>query len=383
MNYSHSKLGTFEQCKYKYKLQYLDKIKVDIPDTIESYMGRQVHAALEKLYKDLQHEKMDSKEEILSHFEMLWEKEWSDKVLNNTEYSKENYKDLGKRFVAEYYDHYKPFNQVRTLGLETEDYLQLDGAQYSVRIDRLACDNEGNYYVCDYKTNKKLKAQEELDEDRQLAMYSLWVKQRFKDAKKVKLIWYFLAFDKEMISERSEEQLLALKQSTEALIHEVENCVEFPTNVNPLCNWCVYKSICPAWKHEIALEKKTPEEFKKDDGVKLVDEYAELLEKEGILNDKRETLKEKLIAYAQQYELEAVWGTEKKVSVKTFDKVEYPKTPEFIELLKKEGVYEELAVVNSQRFSSLFRQRGLSADILKQLKTEKGWTVRVSRRKEI
>ncbi|MEK6963923.1 MAG: PD-(D/E)XK nuclease family protein [Nanoarchaeota archaeon] len=381
-NYSHSKLGTFEQCKYKYKLQYLDKVKVEVPDTIENFMGKRVHEALEKLYRDLQHEKRISKEELLSFFLENWDKNWDGKAINNTEYNADNFKDMGKRFVAEYYSHYTPFDQWRTLGIETEDYLKLNGGQYSIRIDRLSCDTEGNYYVCDYKTNKKLKAQEELDEDRQLAMYSLWVKQRFKDAKKVKLVWYFLAFDKEMISERSEEQLLLLKESTERLIHEIENCVEFPTNVNPLCNWCVYKNMCPAWKHEIALEKKTPEEFKKDDGLKLVDEYTELLEKENILSKEKEKLRQKLIAYAQQYELEAVWGTEKKVSVKAFDKVEYPKTDEFIELLKKEGVYEDLLVLNSQRFSSLFRQGGLSPDILKQLKTEKGWTVRVSRRKE-
>mgnify|MGYP001609271620 FL=1 len=52
-SYSHSKLGTFQQCKYKYKLQYIDKIKVDIPDTVETFMGKLVHKVLEKLYKDL------------------------------------------------------------------------------------------------------------------------------------------------------------------------------------------------------------------------------------------------------------------------------------------------------------------------------------------
>ena len=34
--YSHSRLNTFDQCKYKYKLQYIDRIKVEIPTTIEA-----------------------------------------------------------------------------------------------------------------------------------------------------------------------------------------------------------------------------------------------------------------------------------------------------------------------------------------------------------
>ncbi len=34
--YSHSKLSMFEQCRYKYKhkLQYIDKVEVDVPTII-------------------------------------------------------------------------------------------------------------------------------------------------------------------------------------------------------------------------------------------------------------------------------------------------------------------------------------------------------------
>ena len=61
----------------------------------------------------------------------------------------------------------------------------------------------GIYEVHDYKTNNSLPKQQKLDEDRQLAMYSLWVKLNFKDCKKVRLVWHFLAFDKEMDSFRT------------------------------------------------------------------------------------------------------------------------------------------------------------------------------------
>ncbi|MFH1711202.1 MAG: PD-(D/E)XK nuclease family protein [Nanoarchaeota archaeon] len=64
--YSHSKIGTFLQCKQKYKFQYVDKIKSDI-ETIEVFLGKRVHETLEKLYKDLQFEKLNSKEELLAH----------------------------------------------------------------------------------------------------------------------------------------------------------------------------------------------------------------------------------------------------------------------------------------------------------------------------
>jgi len=49
--YSHSRVSTFENCPYKYKLQYIERKKPDIPTTIEPFMGDMVHQTLEHLYK--------------------------------------------------------------------------------------------------------------------------------------------------------------------------------------------------------------------------------------------------------------------------------------------------------------------------------------------
>ena len=380
--YSHSRLGSFQQCRQKYKFDYIDKIKVDIPDTVETFMGKLVHETLEKLYKDLKYHKLNSKEELLAFFEEKWSTNWKETIIvAKKEYAPENYKEMGKKFIVDYYDHYKPFNHLTTLGLETQDILKLnDGNNYHIRIDRLAFDKEGNYYVCDYKTNNQLKAQEELDEDRQLAMYSLWVSQKYPDAKAVKLVWYLLAFDKEMISERNEEQLVKLQTDTEALIKEIEECKDFPTEVSTLCGWCKFKSICPAWKHEFELEKKTPEQFKDDDGVKMVDELAAFENQKDEALEKIEELKEKLISFSQQKGVSVVWGTDKKASVKPYDKIEYPKTEGFIQLLheKKYDVF----TLNYTKFLSQIKKRQVDIEVLKQVKTEQGWMVRLSGRRE-
>ncbi|MBI2151309.1 PD-(D/E)XK nuclease family protein [Candidatus Woesearchaeota archaeon] len=290
---------------------------------------------------------------------------------------------MGKKFIADYYDHYKPFDQLTTIGLETQDQLELSqNWKYHVRIDRLSKNKEGVYYICDYKTNSQLKAQEELDQDRQLAMYSLWVRQRYPDAKDVKLMWFFLAFDQEMISERNTEQLQKLKLDTESLIKEIEACENFPTEVNSLCNWCVYKSMCPAWKHDVELEAKTPKQFKDDDGVKLVDELAKLDSEKKITEDRIYQIKEDLIKFAQQKDLSVVFGTDNKATVKPYDKIEYPKTEEFVELLKKKGLFEELAVLNYSKFLSKILKREVDTDVLREIKTEQGWMVRLGKRKE-
>ena len=129
-SYSHSKIGTFQQCKYKYKLQYIDKIKVDTPDTIETFMGKLVHETLEKLYKDLKYQKKNTadfktarnyqrkntKEELLSYFEDKWLEKWNDLILIvKKDYTSSNYLDMGKKCISDYYDHYTPFTQTITL----------------------------------------------------------------------------------------------------------------------------------------------------------------------------------------------------------------------------------------------------------------------------
>ncbi|MFA6888544.1 MAG: PD-(D/E)XK nuclease family protein [Candidatus Woesearchaeota archaeon] len=376
--YSHSRLSTFENCKYKYKLQYIDKIKVDVPTTVEAFMGDLVHQTLEKLYTDLKFQKLNTLKELLKFYHELWEKEWTDEILIvKKEYSADNYKKMGEKYITDYYKHYEPFEDMTILGLETEERMTLpDGYKYHVRIDKLGF--KGNtYFVCDYKTNSRLKDQEEADSDRQLGMYSIWVKDKFKDAKKVILKWHMLAFDKEITSERTDDELKKLQKETLTLIKKIELCKDYPVNVNKLCDYCVYKNMCPSFKHEAELEEKTAVQFKKDDGVKFVDELEKFDAHKKHAEEKIEEIKEKIIEFAKQKGIDIVIGSNRKASVKPDEKFEYPKTEEFIELLKKKGLYDELVTINYQRFKSSILKRNIDAEILKQIKTEQGWTVRL------
>ena len=67
--FSHSRLSTFETCKLQYKFNYIDRIKVEREDTAETFLGSLVHEALEKLYRDLQYEKLVSLDELLDFFD--------------------------------------------------------------------------------------------------------------------------------------------------------------------------------------------------------------------------------------------------------------------------------------------------------------------------
>jgi len=390
--YSHSKISCFENCPYQYKLHYIDHEEPEIENTIEAFMGGIVHQALEDLYKRKKFKQRVSKESLIKFYKDTWEKEYSEdiKVVKADQgLGAENYKKMGQQFLENYYDTYKPFEQLTILGLETQDKMTLpDGSSWHVRIDKFACDDKGNYYVMDYKTNARMKDQEEADEDRQLAMYSFWVKDKFKDAKSVKLVWHMLAFNKEVVSERTPEQLEKLQDEVIAIIKKIENAKDFPTNVTGLCNYCGYKNKCPSFKHEHQLEEKAEEsvkKFKDDDGLKLVDEFSEIKNKLKELDEKFESLKQNLIEFSKQKGVDVVYGSNMKASVKEFDKVEIDddNKDKLITLLKQKGLYDAYSMLCTMRFNSHILKGELDdKDIKKLIDVVRDFRISLSKRKE-
>lgn len=390
--YSHSRVSTFENCPYQYKLRYIDKKKPEIPTTIEAFMGDIVHQSLEDLYKKKKFKKRIAKASLIKFYRDLWKKNYSEDILiakaETENLTSENYRKMGEKFLSDYYDRMHPFEEMTILGLETQDRMTLpDGNQWHVRIDKLGCDSEGNYFVCDYKTNARMKDQEEADSDRQLAMYSIWVKDKFKDAKSVKLIWHMLAFNKDAISERTEEQLEKLQNEIVERIKEIENATDFPTKVTALCNYCGFRSECPSFKHQAELDKKeTIEEFKEDEGVKLVDEFSEVKKVLSETKKKEEEFKEKLIQYAKQFGIDIVYGSNMKCSVKEIEKVVLPedkeKKEQFIQLMKDKGLYEELSMVCYPKINSKILKGEMEEDIKQFVDLEKDFRLNLSRRKD-
>ena len=243
--YSHSKIVSFEQCPYQFKLRYIDKLKPEVPENIEGFMGRMVHEALEELYKRKELKEI-SAQDIIEFYNTAWRGNYTPQILlNNGFKSVDDYRFVGERFIRDYFEKYYPFNQHEILGLETDDIMILpDGNEWYVRIDRFARDQEGNYYVCDYKTSSRMKEKWEIEEDKQLAMYSIWVRRNFPDVKSVKLVWNMLAFNSEIVSERSDEELNSLMEEMMIKIAKIENAKEYPAKVSKLCYYCGYQKQC-------------------------------------------------------------------------------------------------------------------------------------------
>src|SRR5258705_13982056 len=103
--------------------------------------------------------------------------------------------------------------------------LQDGDKSYSVQgyIDRLTwMPQDETYEIHDYKTGDTVPTQQDADEDRQLALYQLGIMQRWPDAKKIKLVWHYLAADKEIVSSRTTSDIQSLEHEVIDIIKQIE-----------------------------------------------------------------------------------------------------------------------------------------------------------------
>jgi len=247
--YSHSRLNTFEQCPLKFKYKYIDKIP-ETKTTIEAHLGKIIHSTLEWLYSQVKQNKIPAIEEVIIFYSRDWERKYkSSTTIIKQELTIEDYFNKGIQFLLNYYTKHKPFND-NTLEVEKRIFINL-GENYKLQgfIDRFVYNlKSGEYEIHDYKTANNLPPQNRVDNDKQLALYSIAIKDSLGKEKKVCLVWHYLAHNKKICSRRTDEQLEQLKRETIELIKKIESTTRFPPYISKLCDWCDYKDTCSAWK---------------------------------------------------------------------------------------------------------------------------------------
>lgn len=379
--YSHSRLSTFEQCPHKFKLRYIDKVETEVEESVEAFMGIRVHETLEKLYSDLRYQKKNTLLELIGFLDAEWKKNWNDSIIIvKKEYGPKNYKKMARKFVTDYYNRYDPFDQTKTIAIEERILINLDDlGDYKLQgyIDRLTEMKDGYYEIHDYKTNSRLPLPEYIDNDRQLALYSIGVKNRYPDAKDVRLIWHFVAFDKEIDSTRTDEELEELKQNTIQLIDAIESEEEFPTNPSRLCDWCEYKEICREWSHLYSIKDKPANEYLGNPGVQLVNRYAELKAKQRQvkldLYAEIEKIEEAIVDFAGKNNYGVVVGSNNQVKIKTAIRYACPskhskERKELEKLLREQGKWDDVVQLDTSAINKIIQENTWDDEILDVLK---------------
>ena len=373
--YSPSRIAAYENCPLKFKYRYVDK-KPAMRATIEAFLGRRVHEALEKLYRDRQFEKTPEVDDLVDFYHRQWEKEMDDSIcVVKDGYSPDNYRKMGEKYIRQYYRSYEPFDEGATIALEQRVRFPLgDGFSIMGYIDRLA-DNDGTYEVHDYKTSLTLPTVDDLSRDRQLALYALAVRHMYDDADDVELVWHYVAFDKELRVRKSDEELQAVKQETLQAVRDIETAIrqgDFEARESGLCPYCEYQPLCPLFKHKYQVDELPAEDAREEDGRALVNRYAELNNKIAELEQLKDDVKERLVRYAESNDARYVYGSDRIANVKVYHNPWFPNQddPEreaFESLLREQGLFDDYTRLDTFALSKAFQKNQLPDDAAKKL----------------
>lgn len=392
--YSHSQLSMYEECPLKYKLCYLDKIKRDI-EGVEGFLGIMVHESLKKCYDDIRLTKLDTLDELLAYYDNLWQQNWHDTiVITKKGLTPEHYRTLGRKMIETYYRHYAPFDLDITIGTERRIVFFLDDSskyRFTGFIDRLSLTADGVHQIHDYKTSAYLPSQEEADNDRQLALYQIGIQKKWPDIKEIKLVWHHLAFDRELVSSRSEERITNLIGETIRLIDKIEASEEFQPKESGACEWCEYPDLCPIRKHGYKVEALPANEYLGEPGVVLVNNYAELKEKAADIDGELAKVKEALIDYARREGVIVIKGSARQARVKFDKKLKFPgkNEPEREELdntIIQAGKWLEVSQLDTTTLTQIVEEKSwdeeLIDEVLKYGRIEEVSSVYLSKLKE-
>ena len=309
MRTSYSALDTYTQCPQKYKFQEIDRIVA--PKSKEAVFGTLVHDALKFMFdKSPLYPTLD---QVLEYFRSSCEAKrtvWT----SETEY--DAWRDEGARMLKNFYSENAPWN-FSVVDLESKfEVLIRDEARGEThvlagKIDRIDKLNDGTYEIIDYKTARKLPPQEKVDNDLQLSIYHLGLQKKWPSVRpdQIKLSLYFLKHGEKLSTSRNAAETASTKNGVLSTINEIREKLDsnerFEPNPSPLCDWCAYKPICPAWRH---LYRQNNQQLTTDNIQPVLKEYFELVKSKDAAEDKMAELKQKIREYMEREGYDRVFG---------------------------------------------------------------------------
>lgn len=243
---SPSRAGDFKTCPQLFKFRAIDRIPE--PPSPHQARGTTAHLALQRLFDEPMVER--TPERLYDLFRSAWSElrgsEFAELFTDTDEereWGIESLQLLANYFTIEDPARFDP--EDRELDL-LED---LGGITIRGILDRIDRNQEGQLVITDYKTGKAPPHQYSMSAFFALKIYALLIRHRLGETPvEVRLLYlngptmYRLPID-DRVLDGMESQLRALWRTIDAAIESEA----FPTRTGPLCNWCSYQEICPAW----------------------------------------------------------------------------------------------------------------------------------------
>lgn len=244
---SPSSLATFEQCPLKFKYSKIDLL----PDTSgkEALLGNFVHDILEILYSLPPNERTIQSARIIAA-DCWANKGWGEKITNLVRSATEIKKIRWQAwFCVENLWLVEDPTVITPAGIEHELNVSIEGVAIKGFIDRYTKSENNSLIISDYKTGKTPSKNWLSSKFEQLRIYAALMNiTQPLPVSSLELI--YLKDGVKFIETTTQEMLI----NTINRIHKIKSDIDtrcesgvFEAQKSKLCDYCSYKSICPAW----------------------------------------------------------------------------------------------------------------------------------------
>ena len=243
---SPSRINEYQQCPQLYNYRVIQKLPE--PISLDAVRGTLVHSILEELLA----QPIDSRtlenaiQRSAHHWQILkdGQPELADAVTDDKEWLDRVQSLLTNYFALENPQTFHPTHMEAHLELPENDSLQLHGY-----VDRIDVAPTGEVRIVDYKTGKSPRAGYEDKALFQLRFYGLlWYRKHGEIPKLLQLL--YLGDQQILRSTPTESDLLSAEKKALQIGEEIKISYlkeYWPTQKSKLCDWCSFKSICPAF----------------------------------------------------------------------------------------------------------------------------------------
>lgn len=242
---SPSSIGTWQQCPLRFRYSRLDKIPE--PSTQAQILGSFVHEVLEFLYMEPAEERTQTTARRLSA--KLWNEKWEKEVdeLNLTDSELHKFRWQSWWCIEALWAMEDP-TKVELAGIEQKLEMKVGDAKLLGILDRFNRDDDGGVVISDYKTGKKPAERFEGEKRFQLTVYTDLVQTAFGEPVTSAELLY-LKEGIRWVIHPSPDDILKMREVVMNVWTEIQaSCGSgsFEARPTKLCNWCSYKTVCPA-----------------------------------------------------------------------------------------------------------------------------------------
>ena len=256
---SYSRVARFAQCKHAFKLHYVDRLPAEPSDSL--VLGKLVHAVLEQLLLDHVREERVGRIER-SAVRAAWKLAATEGGLADPTLFAE-----GLAMVEQAVRDEGAIDARNVIGIEHQPPargepvarqghhpFRLRAGRFDVVgfIDRVDAVDDETVRVIDYKSNRLLFTDEEVDQSLQMSLYDVAVRQQWPWVRRVELCFVMLRHGVRLTTTRTPTQLATALDYIESVGEQSERETAFEPTLNANCGYCDHRGRCAAYADALA-----------------------------------------------------------------------------------------------------------------------------------